>query len=81
MLRRVSSVESPLGALTAGGGQFAVVEPFVINTRNGDPEASIRVMDIMRKIGNMAVTAMEQNGCPARGELEAALAAAKAPPS
>jgi DNA (cytosine-5)-methyltransferase 1 len=33
--RRVSSVDNPLGALTAGGGQFAVVEPFILSQASG----------------------------------------------
>jgi hypothetical protein len=37
-----------------------------IATRESEPQASVRVMDIMRKIGGMAVAAMEQNGAPPR---------------
>jgi hypothetical protein len=33
--RRAKRVEEPLGAITAGGGQFAIVEPMILN-RHGD---------------------------------------------
>ena len=33
--RRVHSVDDPLGALHAGGGKFAVVEPFVLSQASG----------------------------------------------
>lgn len=64
-------------ATTASGGVHTPTEWLVfiedylvqakhIITRESEPQASLRVMDIMRKIGGMAVCAMEQNGAPPR---------------
>lgn len=37
-----------------------------IASREGDNDYQTRVMAILRKVGAMAVAAMEQNGCPPR---------------
>ncbi len=44
-----------------------VNEALEIVSRQGDPEATAKALDIVRKVGGLAVAAMERHGAPLRG--------------
>lgn len=57
--RRVKSIEDPVGAVHAGGGNFAVVEPFVLSQASGGaPRASSDPLPTIVTGGNGAAHAL-----------------------